>query len=83
VALLVLSIHQLLILLEDKIPKDSLVLAVESLVKKGFLEQYTDEHGDFTFAVTESGNRMSQLLEENPELFYEQLMEDLEEEDNE
>lgn len=78
-----LSIHQLLILLEDKIPKKFLLSAIESLVKKGLLEQYTNEDGDFAFAVTESGERISQLLEENPELFYEQLIKDLEEEDNE
>jgi len=83
VALLVLSIHQLLVLLEDKIPKEHLLSAIESLVKKGLLEQYTNEDGDFAFAVTESGERISQLLEENPELFYEQLLEDLEEEDDE
>ena len=44
--------------------------SIRSLVKKGYLEQYTNESGEFTFSVTEYGKRAYDSLEDNPESIF-------------
>lgn len=44
--------------------------SIRSLVKKGYLEQYTNEHGEFTFSVTEHGKKVYDSLEDNPESIF-------------
>ena len=42
---------------------------VARLVKKGILEQYTDENGEFHFQITKLGIECAEELLKNPEDF--------------
>tara|TARA_R100001244_G_scaffold119591_1_gene89202 strand:- start:235 stop:471 length:237 start_codon:yes stop_codon:yes gene_type:complete len=44
--------------------------SIRSLVKKGYLEQYTDPDGGFSFAVTKKGKEVYNSLEDNPESIF-------------
>ena len=44
--------------------------SLRSLVKKGYLEQYIDPDGGFSFAVTEKGKEVYDSLEDNPESIF-------------
>ncbi len=53
---------------KDKFGSEVTNSAVSNLVQKGLLEQYTDENGDFRFALTEEGEKVADFLENNPEM---------------
>jgi hypothetical protein len=42
---------------------------VAGLVKKGILEQYTDENGEFHFQITKFGIECAEELVSNPDKF--------------
>jgi DNA-binding MarR family transcriptional regulator len=44
--------------------------SLRSLVKKGYVEQYTDTDGGFSFAVTEEGKKAYSSLDDNPESIF-------------
>jgi len=53
---------------KDKFGSEVANSAISNLVQKGLLEQYTDENGDFRFALTEEGEKVADFLENNPEM---------------
>tara|TARA_B100001094_G_scaffold321919_1_gene370450 strand:- start:110 stop:358 length:249 start_codon:yes stop_codon:yes gene_type:complete len=55
---------------KDKFGSEVTNSAVSNLVQKGLLEQYTDENGDFRFALTEEGEKVADFLESNPEMLF-------------
>ena len=57
---------RLLLVYDGKIIDNSL----RSLVKKGYVEQYTDTDGGFSFAVTEEGKKAYSSLDNNPESIF-------------
>ena len=44
--------------------------SIRSLVKKGYLEQYTDDDGEFSFAVTKKGKEVYDSLDDDPESIF-------------
>lgn len=67
--------------LEGRFNNDSITQAVQSLVNKGILEQYTDEHGDFSFELTEYGMEHAEELLKDPTFIMDFLDEDEEDKD--
>ena len=58
---------------------DVLNKAIRGLVKKGYLEQYTNQNGEFTFSVTDKGKRAYDSLEDHPESVFDVFGDDDEE----
>ena len=42
--------------------REEINAAIMAMVKRGLVEQYTDENGDFVFALTEKGDRIANDL---------------------
>tara|TARA_R110002051_G_scaffold72152_1_gene130490 strand:+ start:158 stop:382 length:225 start_codon:yes stop_codon:yes gene_type:complete len=59
----------LLSALEHRYDPKMLNKTVAGLVKKGILEQYTDENGEFHFQITEFGIECAEELVSNPDKF--------------
>ena len=70
------DINLLLSKLSGEYTMDVINEAVSGLVRKGILEQYTDENGEFHFNITEFGLKCGEELVKNPESFLELHKED-------
>ena len=75
-----LDIHSLINNLGHKYTPETLSEIVASLVKKGIMEQYTDENGDFGFKLTTLGIDSAQDIINDPVQFFD-LELDLDDED--
>tara|TARA_R100001244_G_scaffold85335_1_gene65372 strand:+ start:369 stop:605 length:237 start_codon:yes stop_codon:yes gene_type:complete len=71
------NINKILKNIDGKFPNEVISKAIQSLVNRGILEQYTDEDGDFSFELTKLGKECAEEIFQNPE----SLMEFLDEED--
>ena len=71
------NINKILKNIDGKFPNEVISKAIQNLVNKGILEQYTDEDGDFSFELTKLGKECAEEIFQNPE----SLMEFLDEED--
>ena len=63
------DINLLLSKLSGQYTMDTINKAISDLVRKGILEQYTDENGEFHFNLTEFGLECGEELSKNPESF--------------
>ena len=57
-------------MLEDTHTPERVNIAVQSLVRKGVLEQFVDEYGNFQFQMTELGTSIAEEVMEDPTLFF-------------
>ncbi len=70
------DINNLIAKLEHRFSPETLNQAVQGLVKKGVLEQYIDEDGDFSFQLTDLGTEVAEDIIANPISFLD--MDDIE-----
>tara|TARA_R110000824_G_scaffold195638_2_gene378496 strand:+ start:1515 stop:1748 length:234 start_codon:yes stop_codon:yes gene_type:complete len=63
----------LLSILSHKYDSEMLNNTVASLVKKGILEQYTDENGEFHFQITKFGIECAEEIVSNPDKFTDEI----------
>ena len=71
------NINKILKNIDGKFPNEVISKAIQNLVNKGILEQYTEEDGNFSFELTKLGKECAEEIFQNPE----SLMEFLDEED--
>tara|TARA_B100000809_G_scaffold243567_1_gene268677 strand:+ start:152 stop:394 length:243 start_codon:yes stop_codon:yes gene_type:complete len=60
------NINSILKNLEGKFPPEVISEAVQGLVKKGIMEQYTEEDGNFSFQLTEFGVECAEEIFKDP-----------------
>jgi len=68
--LTMLDIHSLIKALGHKYSPEMLSEILSSLVKKGLMEQYVDEDGEFTFKLTDFGHKSAEDMLSNPVQFF-------------
>jgi len=69
--------------LKGRFTNDVINKAVQNLVNKGILEQYTDEDGDFSFELTKDGYGYADELLKDPTYIMDFLDEEDEEDEDE
>ena len=60
------DINSILKNLEGTFPTEVVTDAVQGLVKKGIMEQYTEEDGNFSFQLTEFGLECAEEIFKDP-----------------
>jgi len=60
------DINSILKSLEGKFPTKIVNEAIQSLVKKGILEQYVEEDGNFSFQLTDFGTECAEEIFQDP-----------------
>jgi len=65
-----LDIHSLIKALGHKYTPEMLSKIVADLVKKGIMEQYIDEDGEFSFKLTQLGAESAEDIINNPVQFF-------------
>ena len=63
------DINHVLRQLAGRFPPETISNSIQSLVKRGILEQYTDEDGDFKFQLTDLGLACGKELFKDLDLF--------------
>ena len=71
------DINHVLRQLAGRFPPETISNSIQSLVKRGILEQYTDEDGDFKFQLTELGLAIGENMVDDPTSLF-----DLDEDDD-
>jgi len=68
--LTMLDIHSLIKTLGHKYSPEMLSQIVANLVKKGIMEQYVDEDGEFSFKLTDYGHASAKDILSDPVQFF-------------
>ena len=60
------NINSILKSLDGKFPNEVINKAIQNLVNKGILEQYTEEDGNFSFELTKLGKECAEEIFQDP-----------------